>query len=335
MPDLINYLLTGERITEFTVASTSLLMSLTGRKWNTGLMNRYGIDPSLFGEITLAGTSLPLCGAIGEELLARKMLVTTVAGHDTASAVIPIPARGHENYAFVSSGTWSVIGAPTPSPVIDMRFAGSISNEGCFDGSNRLVKNIFGMKLLNQLKYSWEMEGKAVSFAQMDACAVESEPFACFIDPENLSFFAGENMPGLIQDYCRRTYQRVPGTVGEFVRAVDESLAFCYKKTLLELEAVSGRKFATLFIVGGGTQNKILSQMAASACGIPVVAAAKESAALGNALMQLMACGELKTAGDLAACVQQSVSSTIYEPTEAARWQEKYADYLDAVRHQI
>jgi rhamnulokinase/L-fuculokinase len=333
MPDLINYLLTGVQRTEFTAASTSLLLSLADKKWNHKLMHAYGINPSLFGDVTLAGASEPLCAAIKAELLCNDVRVNTVAGHDTASAIIPIPSKPGENYAFVSSGTWSIIGAPTPEPIIDMRFAGSISNEGCYEGSNRLIKNVFGMKFINELRHCWDMEGKHISFPDMDAAAAAATPFAAFIDPENLSYFADENnMPSLIAQYCRVTNQYIPLNAGDFIRAVDESLAFCYKKTLLELESIIGKKFDTLYIVGGGTQNKILCQMAANACGIPVFAGAKESAAMGNALMQLKASGEIRNATELAACVSDSVVPMIYEPRDCDQWQEKYTDYLAVIR---
>jgi sugar (pentulose or hexulose) kinase len=332
MPDLINYLLTGVMRTEFTVASTSLLVKPTERAWNHELMRAYGINPALFGDIELPGASAPLCGLIRDELLMPDIQVTTIAGHDTASAVIPIPARSGESYAWVSSGTWSVIGAPTEKPIIDMRFAGVISNEGCYDGGNRLIKNAFGMKFINELRHVWNMEGRQISFADMDAAAEAALPFASFIDPENFSFFAGDHMPHLIRQYCMETGQSIPESAGEFVRAVDESLAFCYKKALAEMETITGRKLETLYIVGGGTQNRILCQMAANACGIPVIAGAKESAALGNAMIQLKASGELRTAGEMADCVSRSVERTVYEPQDVALWQENYPKYLEAIK---
>jgi sugar (pentulose or hexulose) kinase len=327
MPDVLNYMLTGETHAEFTVSSTSNLLKLGLLEWNTELIERFGLNRKMFLDPVLPGkVKNRLSGMIRDELGIEGVDVVTVAGHDTASAVAALPDTGGDSI-FISSGTWSIVGAVTDKPVIDMRFAGILSNEGCHDGKNRLIKNLLGMKFLQELKSVWAREGRDISYALMDEAMEHTKPFTSLIDPENMAYFSGTNMPQLMIDYCVRTAQPVPESVGEFVRAANESLALSYRESIEQIELACGRKFKSIYILGGGVQNRHLCQMTADATRKPVYAWYKESAAFGNALIQACAAGNLSP-GEMATCAAASHKSTEFVPGKPGIWDDQYDRFL-------
>jgi len=327
MPDLLNYMLTGEACSEFTVSSTSNLLKLSAPEWNAPLIERFGLNRNMFINPVLSGNAkFRLSSILRDELLINDVDVVTVAGHDTASAVAALPDTGGDAI-FISSGTWSIIGAVTDKPIIDARFAGVLSNEGCHDGKNRLIKNLLGMKFLQDLKAAWARAGKDMSYSQLDLAMEHTKPFGVFIDPENMAYFSGLNMPRLIEGYCMKSGQQLPEGVGEYMRTVNESLALSYRESIGQIELACGRTFSRIFILGGGVQNHHLCQMTADATGKPVSAWYKESAAFGNALIQAFAAGSIEQR-DMPACAKASHTAMEFTPANTSKWDEQYEKFL-------
>ena len=329
IPDLLNYFLTGKAVTEYTIASTGALLDANKRTFATEIIEKLGIPMSVFPEIVQPCNCLgALLPQISEEIGKNSIKVVNVASHDTASAVIAVPAKD-DDFIYISSGTWSLMGTELKNPVIsnevrDVR----ITNEGGAMGTIRFLKNIMGLWIIQESRRQWKREGKDYSFAQMEAWAKEATPFRSLIDPDDQSFATPGNMPEKIREFCRKTSQPVPESVGEVVRCIYESLALKYRNTVENIERIQGKKAKKINVVGGGTKDKFLSQMTADACNLPVCAGPEEATAIGNLMMQVMAAGEISTLAEAREIVANSFELKNYEPcADRGAWDDAYEKF--------
>lgn len=326
IPDLLNYFLTGNMANEYTVLSTGALLDAAKRDYAFDLTDRLGIPRRLFGKIVQPGTAVgKLLPQVLEETGKTDAEVITVASHDTASAVIAVPTQ-EEDFIYISSGTWSLMGTELREPLINAQSqAMNLTNEGGAMGTIRFLKNIMGLWLIQESRRQWRREGNEYSFAQMEAWAKECKPLRSFIDPDDASFATPGNMPERVREFCRRTNQPVPETVGEVVRCIYESLALKYRMTAESIESLMGRKAKVIHVVGGGTKDHFLSQMTADACGVPVAAGPEEATAIGNLMMQAIAAGEVADIREARQIISASFALKHYEPTsERDAWDEAY-----------
>jgi rhamnulokinase len=324
LPNLFYHWLGAPPCAEYTEASSTQCLDLRTRAWSTDLIARFGIRTELFPPLVEPGTQI---GVMRTELAAAAGLsgatrVVAVGSHDTASAVAAIPGLD-EKSAFISSGTWSVLGMEKSHPVINSRvLATGFSNEGGLAGRTLLLKNLTGLWLLQECRRLWKRDGDDRTWDQLHALADTAEPFRSLIDPEAPDFMSPDDMPAAIRAFCLRTGQPAPDGVGAFVRCCLESLALRYRVTLHELEELAGTRVTALRIVGGGSQNRMLCQLAAEACGVPVIAGPTEATALGNVMAQAIGSGELAGIAEGRAAVGNSVAMDTYEPRKGDGWPE-------------
>jgi rhamnulokinase len=339
MPDLFNYLFTGIRKAEFSIASTSQMIDPRSGDWATALLGELGVPARLLPPIVPSGTIL---GDLSEDVAAEcgvagKVPVIAPACHDTASAVAavpaaPAPAGADADWCYISSGTWSLMGVELERPVInDKALKYNYTNEGGVGGKIRFLKNIMGLWLVQECRRHWVKEGYDHSYSELTQMADRSRPFGPVFDPDHQPFALPGEMPVKIDRFCAATGQRPPSTRGETVRACLESLALTYRRTIEGLEDVLGRKIALIHIVGGGTQNQLLNQMTADACARPVIAGPVEATAIGNILVQAMATGDVKDLDQARAIVRSSFDVKRYEPADTKRWEEAYGRYQRVV----
>jgi len=328
MPDLLGYFLTGEKKSEYTNATTSMLYNPTLHDWDRETIRELGLPEKIFAPIDRAGTLRGrLRPELAEELGLNRAAFAAVGTHDTASAVAAIPGSG--SFAFCSSGTWSLFGVETDRPILtDAVRNSNFSNEGTIQGGFRPLKNIMGLWLIQECRRDWIKAGTKYSWDELVRQAQQAEPLASVIDPDYGEFFAGGNMEKKIRDFCRRTGQKVPQTVGEIARCIYESLALKYRWALERLEEIKGARLDALNIVGGGIQNKLLNQMAADSIGRPVVTGPVEGAAIGNLLAQAMATGDVRDLAELRAVVRRSEQVETWEPHHTQAWEAAYQKLL-------
>ena len=329
IPDLLNYFLTGKMATEYTIASTGMLLDAYKRDFAFELTDKIGVKRSLFAPLVQPCNNLgALLPQINDEVGKNNIKVVNVASHDTASAVIAVPAQ-NKDFIYISSGTWSLMGAELPEPLInDGTRAANLTNEGGAMDTIRFLKNIMGLWIIQESRRQWKREGYDYSFAQMEAWAKEAVPFQSLINPDHLSFNTPGNMPEKIREFCRQTSQHVPETVGEVVRCIYESLALKYRYTVESIDRLMNKKTAMINVVGGGTKDKFLSQMTADACNVPVCAGPEEATAIGNLMMQAIAAGAIKDLGEAREVVANSFELKHYEPTsDRAAWDAAYEKF--------
>lgn len=333
MPDALSYLLTGEMVTEYTIASTSQLLNPATRQMDEELLRAAGIRPELFGAMVEPGHRIGMLRKeLCEELQIDPIPVIAVAGHDTASAVAAIPATDPD-FAYLSSGTWSLMGIETQGPVINEQTTHyNITNEGGVDGTIRLLKNITGLWIVEQCLKQWRKEGTEYTYPQMVELAQAAEPFVCFIDPADPGFTNPAHMPQAILDYCARTGQtRRPQTHGEFIRVIFESLALKYRETLDVFRRLSDHPLQKLHIIGGGSRNRLLNQFTANAIGLPVYAGPSEATSIGNIMLQAKAAGAVASLGDMRKIISANVQPDEFLPADTECWDEAYASYLKCI----
>lgn len=335
VPDLLNYFLTGYKQTEYTIASTSQLLDAKARDWSWELIEKFGLPEKLFGKIVKPGT---VCGALtpslAEEFGGINPKVISVAGHDTGSAVLAVPAKS-EKFIWLSSGTWSIMGTETKEPVISEKSKEyNFTNEGGYGDTIRFSKNITGLWVEQESKRQWEREGEKVSFQELADMAAAAEPLRCFIDTDDARFATPGNIPKRIADYCRETGQYVPQTKGEIVRCILESLAMRYRYTVECIDEMCGERIPAINIVGGGTKEDQLSQFAATACGRPVFAGPVEATALGNIAAQAIAMGEIRDMWQAREVIADSFEVKEYEPEadKKSAWDEAYGRFLSLIK---
>lgn len=327
-PDLLNFFLTGEKVTEFTIASTSQMLDARQGTWAAPLLSKLGIPVSILNDITDPGTIIGrVSKGVREELNICDIPVIAVAEHDTGSAVVSVPAAG-KRYAYLSSGTWSLLGVESPLPVInDTTYNLNYTNEGGFNRTTRLLKNIMGLWIYQECKRTWDKTGESLSFDELEQMAMESEPFSFFIDPDDDLFYSPGNMPENIREFCRRTGQAVPESKAAIVRCIMESLALKYRMAIEGLENIIGYSIPVLHVVGGGCRNVVLCQFTANAIGRPVIAGPVEATATGNLVCQLIALGEVSGLSEARAIVKRSFPTREYTPADTDRWNEAYEKF--------
>ena len=332
MPDALAYLLTNSMVTEYTIASTSQLLNPFTRSFDETLLSKLNLSKNNFAPIVFPGTQI---GVLSESAQKQTDLgavpVIAVAGHDTASAVIATPAE-NEKFAYLSSGTWSLMGIESKEPVVNQEtYSLNFTNEGGADGSIRLLKNICGMWLIEQCKKEWAKD-KSVSYDDIVLAATQSTPFQCYINPDASCFASPESMIDEIQNYCQQTHQFIPRTMGEIARCIYESLAFRYKQVLEDLRQLADFPIETLHIIGGGSQNNMLNGFTANAIGIPVVAGPSEATAMGNILLQAKALGLVSDKKEMRKIVKNSVELATFHPQNTDVWNRHYANYLEVFK---
>jgi len=321
MPDLLNFWLTGRKVNEFTIATTSQFYSPVDGTWAADILAALGIPTRIFGEIVPPGTMLgALRGPVAREAGLGDVTVITPASHDTGSAVAAVPAA-NENFAWLSSGTWSILGAEASQPDLSQKALDfNFTNEGGVFGTWRLSKNITGLWFMQECKRVWD-----VSYDELTRLAAEAAPFLAVIDVDDPVFFQPGNMPQKIRDYCTRTGQTPPQTQGEITRVILESLALKYRLVLEQLDELTDIRHDPLHIIGGGTKNQLLNQFTADATGRTVITGPVEATAIGNILLQAVAMGELADLAEARAIVRASFPPSVYEPYQRGGWDEAYA----------
>ena len=330
--ELFTYFLTGEAVAEFTNATTTQLYDPRAGAWSDELFSAFGLPKRLMAGIVPPGTVVgPLLASVGEETGAPGVKVVVPAVHDTGSAVVAVPARG-DDWAFISSGTWSLVGMEVPRPVIDEEsLKYDFTNEGGVAGTFRFLKNVMGLWLLQECRRTWADQGKPLEYAAIAKLAEEAPPFSALVDPDDPAFFRPADMPAEIAAYCRKTGQRPPASVAQTARCVFESLALKYRYVIERLERASGRKINVIHVVGGGSRNELLNQMTADATGRPVIAGPAESTALGNLIMQAVGTGTLSGVSQGRELVRASVPLKEYRPRAASAWDDAYGRFTALV----
>ncbi len=329
MPDLINYWLTGEKLGEYTIATTTQFFDARKREWAAGLLDRLGLPSRIMPKIIAPASEIgPLLPQWSGQTGLQGTRVIAPACHDTGSAVAAVPAST-EHYAYISSGTWSLMGVVTPEPVItDVTRDFNFTNEGGVGGTIRLLKNLAGLWLVQECRRAWARAGDELSYDAITALAMEARPFQAWVDPDHSSFLNPQDMPKAIQDFCAATGQPVPSGRGALVRVALESLALKCRFTLERLEKIVGHRLDVIHIVGGGSQNRLLCQFTADACARPVYAGPVEATALGNVLAQAMAQGLCASWAEARDIVRAAFPLTRYEPRDTAAWNEAYERIL-------
>lgn len=318
MPDLFCYLLTGNKVWESSISSTSQIMNPVTKKWSEKVFESYGINSSLFGEITESPK------VMGEY---NGIPVISVAGHDTQCAIAAMPSNS-ENAAFLSCGTWSLIGCELDKPVLSEKSNSlELSNELGANGKIDYLKNISGLWLIQQIKKNLSDKGEKLSYNDLELKARDSEAFKYFVDPDSPLLSSHGDLIAKIKEYCIKTGQGEPETIGETVRCVYESLALKYRLALEQITECTGKKFDVLHLLGGGTKDGFLCEMTADSTGIPVIAGSTEATALGNIMLQLIALGEIKNVEEGRALIKASEKVKTYAPSHNDEWDKAFEKY--------
>ena len=326
IPDALAYLLTGEQVTEYTIASTAQMIDPRTKEWDTDILEMLGLSAEKFGHMVMPGEQI---GVLTEEVQRLTGLgavpVVAVASHDTGSAVAAVPMVD-ECSAYLSSGTWSLMGIESAEPIISERsFELNFTNEGGIEGTIRVLKNICGMWLLERCRTEWPDMG----YGELIAAAEGVEPFRSLINPDAKCFANPESMTEAIKGYCAATGQPQPEDVGQFVRCIFESLALRYRQVVEMLRELSPVAIERLYVIGGGAKNQMLNQYSANAIGIPVETGSSESTAVGNVMMQAKWAGVVETISEMRMMIRESLDdSKRYEPQQSEVWSDAYEKYL-------
>lgn len=328
IPDALSFMLTGNAVTEYTIASTGALINPETRTLEPEILKAAGVALEKFAPVVEPGTKI---GYITEDICSETGIgnipVIAVAGHDTASAVAAIPTPD-SNYAYLSSGTWSLMGIESTKPIInEITEKENITNEGGIDGTVRVLKNITGMWIIEQCLRSWEKEGICYTYPQVVELAENTPAFTAFINPDDHMFSAPDDMPKAIIEYCKKTGQHAPNTHGEFLRVIFESLALKYRHILNIFRKISLNPINRLHVIGGGSRNALLNRFTADAIGIPVVAGPAEASALGNIMLQAKAAGAVKDLSQMRNILIKNTDTTVYEPNDTESWDNAYSRF--------
>jgi len=329
MPDLLNYFLTGVMKTEYTIASTGAILDASTRDYAWDMLDKFGIPRSIFTPLAQPATEVgPLSKQVLGDVGDINAKVVHAAAHDTASAVIAVPAKG-DSFVYISSGTWSLMGTELKQPIISAdSFKYDFTNEGGINGTTRFLKNIMGMWLKEESKRQWAREGKEFTHDELSDAALASKPLQSIINPDDGIFSPPGDMPERIREYCKKTGQHVPENEGEIVRCIFDSLALRYRWTVNCIDELMGHKAPFINIVGGGTKETYLCQFCADACDRPVYAGPTEATAIGNLVSQLIAAGELKDIPEARHMIRNSFEIKEYHPKDISIWDEGYARFL-------
>ena len=333
VPDIINYFLTGEMKSEFTFATTSQLFNPVSGTWEKKLFDAIGVSADIMQDIVDSGTVIgPLTADIARETQMSQISVIAPATHDTGAAIASIPAED-ENFAYISSGTWSLMGIESGKPLIsDKTLAYNFTNEGGVEKTYRVLKNIMGLWLIQECKRSWNNKKQEYTFPEIVKMAEKAEPFRSLVDPDNSVFLNPLDMPTALADFCKSTGQPVPQTHAEFSRCVFDSLALKYRSVVESLKTISDKKIEKIHIIGGGSQNELLCQFTANATGLPVVAGPAEGTAIGNIMVQAMGLGHVKSLAEIRQIIRNSLEFKSYRPQNFDAWDKAYERFRRLVK---
>lgn len=325
IPDLLNYFLTGQIKCEFTNASATQILNPRNRQWSKKLLSGLHIPEHLLPPVVAPGSTCGLLDpAICRELGVPQVPVYCVASHDTASAIAAVPTQ-EKDFVYISSGTWCLMGTELPEPLInDKTLAYNFTNEGGYEYTSRFLKNIIGLWLVQESRRQWAKEGKSIDYAVLEPAAQAAPAFESIVDSDYPDIDAPENMIVAIQDYCRKTGQVVPKTQGEIMRAIYQGLALKYRYVFDHLRELTERDYNAIHIIGGGTKAKQLSQMAANACGVAVVAGPIEATAIGNIAVQFIAHGDIANLKEARRIISDSFPTQTYTPQDQSAWEAAY-----------
>jgi rhamnulokinase len=322
MPDLFHWMLTGVSANELTIASTSQIYNPQVGGWSAKLIEKFGLPHEIFGEILPPGSTLgPLLKHVADETGLKNVNVVLPGSHDTASAVLAVPAATRSGWCYISSGTWSLMGLETPAPVVNEQCSKwNFTNEGGVAGTTRLLKNISGLWLVQECQRIWKSQGQDYNWEGLTRLAADAAPLRSAFNPDDPRLGAPTDMPAQIAALCREAGEPIPTDHGEILRAALESLALRYRQVLGMLEQLGGAPIEQIHIVGGGTQNHLLCQMAADACGRPVLAGPIEATAIGNVMMQAIADGAVADVAEARDVIRKSFDMVEYQPKQDDRW---------------
>lgn len=333
MPDALSYLLTGNKVVEYTIASTSQILNPITKQFESQLLEAAGVSPSILGPIVMPGHLIgTLTDELAEESELGKIPVIAVAGHDTGCAVAAVPAE-NENFAYLSSGTWSLMGIEVKDAIInDETFQLNFTNEGGIEGTTRFLKNITGMWLLEQCLKEWKKEGITYAYEKLVKMAESAPAFQSLIDPDHASFANPVCMTKAITEYCVVTGQTAPSNHAEFVRCIFESLSLKYKYVLGKIRGLAPFPIEKLHVIGGGSKNSLLNQWTANALGIPVIAGPSEATAIGNIMIQAKAAGCVDSHAEMRRIIRESIHLEEFEPKNSSEWEAAYQKFLGVVQ---
>ncbi|MDP6059287.1 MAG: rhamnulokinase family protein [Pirellulaceae bacterium] len=330
IPDLFHWLLTGNKANEFTNASTTQFCNATTQTWSTELLQRFDIPTRMLGGIVHPGTDLgTLRAAVAEATGLSDVRVILPGTHDTASAVMAVPATSQPgtsaDWCYISSGTWSLMGAETQAPVINDRCRElNFTNEGGIGGTTRLLKNIAGLWLLQECQRAWERQGVSRTWEEIVQLAGSAKPLASLVAPDRTEFVAPQDMPTALRRACADTGEPVPDSDAAVARCALESLAVRYRMVLGWTEQLVGSPINTVHVVGGGTRNQLLCQMTADACQRIVLAGPVEATAIGNLMMQVLADNEVASVSEARKVIRASFPVDEYTPGDSAPWDDAF-----------
>jgi len=332
MPDALNYLFSGVKKSEFSIASTSQMIVPGTCKWNYELIEKAGIPTNMLQEIILPGTILGnIQDEVARETGSKPLPVIAVAAHDTGSAIVSVPSS-ESNFVYLSSGTWSIMGIESTHPIISEQTRQlNFTNEGGVDGTTRFLKNIMGMWLIQEVQRIWEGEGTNYSWPEMVELARQSEPFKFLINPDDSMFLNPRDMTQAVRDFCYQTAQGTPQSHGETIRCIYDSLALKYRFTLEQIRQVTDQPIDVIHIIGGGANNHFLNQLTADATGLLVIAGPTEATAIGNILIQAKALGYVSSVNEIRQIVANSFGLVKFIPSVELDWSVAYDRYLRVI----
>ena len=327
IPDLFHYWLTGNAVCEFTNATTTQMVNPRKRTWSRTLLQKLDLPTDLPAQIVEPGSVVgTLCESLAGSAALRRTPVIVPASHDTGSAVAAVAAR--DGVAFLSSGTWSLVGTELDAPLItkdSMKL--NFTNEGGVCGTTRFLKNVMGLWMLQCCRHSWTAQGRNYEYRELMEMATREEAFAHLVDPDDPSFLHPENMQAAIDRYCTRTEQSKPKTAGAYARAVLESLALKYRQVISQIEGLTGKPITQIRVIGGGSKNRLLNQFTADATGKFVIAGPVEATALGNAGIQILATGVASSIKEVRTMIERSFPTESFEPRETEKWERHFARF--------
>lgn len=329
IPDALTYLLTGKKVCEYTIASTSQLLNPRTKDFEPALFEAMGMSPAIMQPLVMPGNVIGTTTSdIQKECgLKDSIPVIAVAGHDTASAVASVPAENNR-FAYISSGTWSLMGIEVEEPIItEKSYNMNFTNEGGVDGTTRFLKNITGMWILEQCRKEWETEGQLFTYEEIVSMSDSAKPFRSFIDPDDASFANPESMTKAVAEFCEKTNQKIPESRAEYIRCIFESLALKYNYVLNCLQEMAPFVIEKLHVIGGGSQNKLLNQMTANSIRLPVIAGPSEATAIGNIMLQAKGIGAINTLQEIRTVIRNSFPTETYLPEDTALWENAYQQF--------
>jgi len=313
--DLFHYWLSGQRVSEFTIATTTQCYDPRAQAWDTTTAEALGLPAQAFPAVVQPGTRLGNYEGLP---------VIAPCSHDTASAVVAVPSN-HPNIAYISSGTWSLVGMETDAPIItEEAYQANVTSEGGYGGTFRLLKNVMGLWLAQQCRAAWRAAGQDYSYEDLAQAAEAAAPFLAFIEPDDIRFLPPGDMPAHIRQFCRETEQPEPQSIGQVMRIVYESLALKYRHVIDQLRHLAKRPIQQIHIIGGGAHNALLCQMTANATACPVIAGPVEATALGNGIIQLISLGVLRDVAQARHILSQDSALLVYTPRDTQAWQAAY-----------